>query len=151
MSNTVICLIYVLLKHKADFCNDRIIKVLSTCLKTVLKVNSSHCCCFLSVYKKALFPIWGDSFFRGTDCVPRPLQPGTTRCDITPVRESQRPDGVGLFFGKIFALPSRFFAEWQSKSFAGLAIFGGEQALFLYTVTLAYPVVKIYFEILPKR
>ena len=108
MSNTVICLIYVLLKHKADFCNDRISKVLSIYLKTVLKVNSSHCCCFLPVYKKALFPIWGDSFFRGTDCVPRPpLQPGTTRCDVTPVRKSQRLNGVGLFYGKIFALSSR--------------------------------------------
>ena len=31
------------------------------------------------------------------------------------------------------------------------ATIGGEQALFLYAVTLAYPVVKIYFEILPRR
>ena len=31
------------------------------------------------------------------------------------------------------------------------AIIGGEQALFLYAVTLAYPVVKIYFEILLRR
>ena len=58
MSNIVICLIYVLLKHKADFCNDRIIKVLLIYLKTVLKENSFHCGCFLPVYKNALFSIW---------------------------------------------------------------------------------------------
>ena len=51
------------------------------------------------------------AFFGGLTASPAPLQPGTTRCDVTLVRESQRPDGVGLVFGKIFALPSRFFAE----------------------------------------
>ena len=65
------------------------------------------------------------AFFGGLTASPEPLQPGTTRCDVTPVRESQRLDGVRLGFGKIFAMPSRFFAEWQSKSFAGLAIFVG--------------------------
>ena len=31
------------------------------------------------------------------------------------------------------------------------AIIGGEQALFLYAVTLTYPVVKIHNELLPRR
>ena len=70
-----------------------------------------------------MFPLSGDSFFEGQTAFPEPLQPGTPRCDVTLTHESQRLDGVGLFFGKIFALPSSLFAEWQSKSFAGLAIF----------------------------
>ena len=69
--------------------------------------------------------MWRQFFSGGLTASPSPpLQPGTTRCDVTLMRESQRLNGVGLVFGKIFALPSRFFAEWQSKSFAGLAIFG---------------------------
>ena len=31
------------------------------------------------------------------------MQPGTPRYDVTLARESQRLDGVGLFFGKICA------------------------------------------------
>ena len=47
------------------------------------------------------------AFFGGLTASPAPLQSGTTRCDVTPVRESQRMDGVGLVFDKIFALPDQ--------------------------------------------
>ena len=44
------------------------------------------------------------AFFGGLTASPAPLQPGTTRCDVTLVRESQRLDGVELVFGKRLAI-----------------------------------------------
>ena len=54
------------------------------------------------------------AFFGGLTASPEPLQPGTTRCDVTLMRESQRRDGVGLVFGKIFALSSRI-KRWVER------------------------------------
>ena len=54
------------------------------------------------------------AFFRGTDCIP-PLQPGTPRCEVPLVRESQRLDGVGLVFGKIFAFPPAFLRNGKAN------------------------------------
>ena len=57
-------------------------------------------------------------------------------------RESQRLDGVGLFFDKNFALSASFFAERQGKSFAGLRHNWGI-AVFFFRKTL-YP-KPLYF------
>ena len=42
------------------------------------------------LYEYALFPIWGDGFFfGGLTASLAPLQPGATRCDVTPVRDDE--------------------------------------------------------------
>ena len=77
--------------------------------------------------------------------------PGTTRSDVTLARECQRLGMSGCFSAECSIAPPPFLGNEQSNLPPDFAIIGGEQALFLYAVTLAYPVVKIYFEILPRR
>jgi hypothetical protein len=56
-----------------------------------------------------------------------------------------------LFAVKYLLHPSSFLRNEESNLSPRLAIIGGEQALFLYAVALAYSKVKIYFKILPRR
>ena len=77
--------------------------------------------------------------------------PGTTRSDVTLARECQRLGASGCFSAKCSFRPPAFLRNDETNLSPDFAIIGGEQALFLYAVTLAYPVVKIYFEILPRR
>ena len=104
----------------------------------------------------AMFPIWGDScilcfFFGGLTASPEPPKPGTTRCDVTLARECQRLGASGCFSAKCSIAPPPFLGNEQSNLPPDFATIGGEQALFLYAVTFACPVVKIYNELLLMR